>query len=217
MMIYPLIYECNGRKIVQSKLITPEILHIQFESQYLITSSFMRLQEFYESDIPGIVGCYFSREYFEDAYAKRFGSFTYYRDWAGFNVPMTEINKFVELFNDVPYEKERLLLEEIFKPGHEKVQYVIGTYQNKDELFTLKHEFSHALFAINEEYRLAGTAMVEKYFQTKQGKKDIEWMKSIGYCEKVLIDEGLAFNIERKSKFMKLFDKICEKLNIHLE
>ena len=80
-----------------------------------------------------------------------FGNFTYYQDWAGFNVPSTAFQQFYEgKFN--PLEKEKQLLR-LFKDVRERF-YVIGIYDSgaKD---SLTHELAHALFFVDDSYRKA--------------------------------------------------------------
>jgi hypothetical protein len=45
-----------------------------------------------------------------DWYAERYGNFTYYQDWAGFNVPSTALQPFYEGRFDPLSEKEKALL-----------------------------------------------------------------------------------------------------------
>ena len=56
------------------------IYHVKFENQYQITSTFMRLQEFYESSHKNIKHHFFTVEEYMDIYAKENGNFSYYID-----------------------------------------------------------------------------------------------------------------------------------------
>ncbi len=62
-----------------------------------------------------------------DWYAKRYGNFTYYEDWAGFNVPSTAMQPFYEGKFDPLSEKERQLLQ-LFEGTLSERFYVIGVY-----------------------------------------------------------------------------------------
>jgi hypothetical protein len=73
-------------KIVKYK-VADAIYLLRFETQYEITSSFLRIQEHYES--PHFSGRVFTLEEFMDWYAAEYGAFTYLEDWSGFNVPST--------------------------------------------------------------------------------------------------------------------------------
>src|ERR1700760_4146537 len=89
--------------------VTSGLYHILFENQYSCCSTFLRLQEYYESPIKGIRGNYFTLEQFMDAYAETKGNFTYTLDWGGFNVPGHVIKKFFDLFGMNLLEKEKNL------------------------------------------------------------------------------------------------------------
>ena len=60
---------------------------VRFDSQYALASTFLRIQEHYESS--RFRGRVFSLEDYMDWYAGRFGAFTYYQDWSGFKRPVT--------------------------------------------------------------------------------------------------------------------------------
>jgi len=136
-------------KIAKSK-IAKGIYLLRFKTQYELTATFLRIQEHYES--PHFHGRIFSLEQYMDWYAKRYGNFTYYQDWAGFNVPSTAFQQFYEgKFNPLS-EKEKQLLR-LFKDVRERF-YVIGIYDSgaKD---SLTHELAHALFFVDDSYRKA--------------------------------------------------------------
>ena len=67
---------------------TTAIVDVQYNTRYELCSSFMRMQEFYESDIPCIKDNYFTLEKFMDEYAKKNGGFSYTMDWSEFNIPI---------------------------------------------------------------------------------------------------------------------------------
>src|ERR1700730_3525707 len=81
---------------------------LRFKTQYQLTATFLRVQEHYES--PRFHGRIFSLEQYMDWYASRYGNFTYYQDWAGFNVPSTALQPFYEGKFDPLSEKEMQLL-----------------------------------------------------------------------------------------------------------
>jgi len=47
------------------------IINVEYNTRYELCSCFMRIQEFYESDIPVIRGNYFTLDQYMDEYAKR--------------------------------------------------------------------------------------------------------------------------------------------------
>ena len=56
---------------------------LRFETQYEVTSTFLRVQEHYES--PQFHGRIFTLEQYMDWYVAENGAFTYFQDWSGFN------------------------------------------------------------------------------------------------------------------------------------
>src|SRR5687767_6039954 len=85
------------------------IFVVRFQSQYELASTFLRVQEHYES--PRFRNRVFSLEQFMDWYARRYGAFTYYEDWAGFNVPSTALAAFYQGKFDPLLRKEQRLLK----------------------------------------------------------------------------------------------------------
>src|SRR5882757_828898 len=81
---------------------------LRFKTQYELTSTFLRVQEHYES--PEFHGRIFSLEQYMDWYAEQYGNFTYYQDWSGFNVPSTAFAPFYAGAFDPLTRKERRLL-----------------------------------------------------------------------------------------------------------
>ena len=82
---------------MKCKEIYPNLFLFTFPNQYELASTFIRLQEFYESPYKEIKGQYFTLEKYMDRYAKdqEDNKFTYFEDWNGFNVPGNIVLKFV--------------------------------------------------------------------------------------------------------------------------
>ena len=78
---------------------------LRFKTQYELTSTFLRVQEHYES--PQFHGRIFTLEQYMDWYVARYGSFSYYQDWSGFNVPSTAFQPFYDGKFDPLTEKEK--------------------------------------------------------------------------------------------------------------
>lgn len=179
-----------------NKLDIPGLVHIQMDSQYEISSTFMRLQEFYESKYKNIRGRYFTIEQYMDTYAKDTGNFTYTLDWNGFNVPGNVFLKFVEIFNDSLLRKEDTLLDYVYSTVCEYTRelyesgkfYVIGTHKECNE--ALAHEICHALFYLDKEYQKEAKKLVSNFPLKEKFKKRLEEM---GYTGKVVIDETNAY------------------------
>lgn len=177
------------------------ILHLHYATRYGLCASFLRLQEFYESDIEGIRGRFFTLETFMDAYARRMGNFTYTTDWGGFNVPARAWRAWRTTFPDPTLlEKEKVLVtavEDLLGPdGTQRDFYLIGSSEESRDLRGLVgHETAHALFALLPAYRQAMTGLVQAWREASPGEWQTmtEKLLSMGYMEDVLIDEVQAY------------------------
>jgi len=169
---------------------TDGIYHIYGKDQYEITSTFMRLQEFYESSLRGIRGGYFTLEHYMDSYAKRFGNFTYNSDWVGFNVPGNVVRKFFTVFEADLLDKEELLYQEIEEmiESNDKF-YLIGTYQDGA---VVDHELAHAFYYLDIKYKKAMNAITNS-LSAKVRKDMFAVITNDGYCKQVLPDELQAY------------------------
>lgn len=172
--------------------ITPikNILHLEASSQYELASMFMRVQEFYESPLPGIRENFFTLEQYMDAYAKEYGNFTYMVDWNGFNVPGHVVNNFFHTFKDDLLDKEKILQAGIENAvtGMDKF-YLIGTHSDKDYS---EHEIAHALWYLDEDYS-ADALDVMSYIDPTTVKKMSDWLLNEGYTKHVILDETNAY------------------------
>src|SRR3989344_8767791 len=65
---------------------------IESQSRQDLAAAFIRFQEYYES--PEFKGRVFSVDDFAHWYARKFGAFTYSKDWYGFNIPSRVIEPF---------------------------------------------------------------------------------------------------------------------------
>src|SRR5437667_5675479 len=118
----------------------PGIYHFQAKDQYELTSTFIRLQEFYESPYKEIRGQYFELDTFFDIYAKKMGNMTYFTDWNGFNVPGHIIDDFCCLF--LSYDNFRQKEKRFYRLSCDnttKSYYIIGTWRKGD----IDHELCH--------------------------------------------------------------------------
>src|SRR6185503_8648159 len=101
---------------------------VRFDTQYGLASTFLRIQEHYESS--RFRNRVFSLEQFMDWYADQFGAFTYYEDWSGFNVPSTALEPFYAGEFDPLLRKEQELLRLFEK--ERRPFYVIGLSDDDD-------------------------------------------------------------------------------------
>lgn len=135
-----------------------EVILVKFGSQYEAAATFMRIQEHYESPNREFRTRAFTREEYEDWYVKVKGSFSYYEDWAGFNVPSPVIARFREECWRPRTLREQALLDLLpaTRPGT-PCYYVIGT----DDDSVIGHELAHAMFFLCPDYAAAVRAVIE--------------------------------------------------------
>ena len=171
---------------IRKRRIARGIYLLRFRTQYELTSTFPRVQEHYES--PKFSDRIFTLEQYMDWYAAKYGKFSYYEDWSGFNVPSTAFQLFHDGQFDPLSEKEEQLLR-LFK-GLRGRFYVIAVF-DAEKGRSLKHELAHALFFIDDEYREAVRAAMRGYDTSALARK----LAKAGYARHVIRDEKQAYII----------------------
>jgi len=73
---------------------------------------------------------------------------------------------------------------------------VIGIYSGK----SFQHEKLHAKYFLDEEYKKKIDKELEELDETKRNKI-IAFLKKLGYCDKVIIDEYQAYRYTEKDNF----------------
>lgn len=173
---------------LKASLIHPQIVHVKYKNQYDLASSFMRIQEFYESPIEGIKGCSFTLETFMDKYAKEYGVFDYFEKWAGFNVPSDVLKDFIET-QGIFYTKELRLINYIKNlVDWDKPFYVIGTFQDVD----IDHELAHAFYYISKDYKKKMKKLLNE-LPSSDRIGLVDELKEKGYHSDVFTDEIQAY------------------------
>jgi len=157
------------------------IFLVRFPTQYELASTFLRVQEHYESS--RFRNRVFTLEAYMDWYAATFGAFTYFEDWSGFNVPSIAFEPFTSGRFDPLLKKEQRLLRR-FRRDRPPF-YVIGVAADRD----LKHEFAHALFFTRPAYKRAVLAAMRDYDTSALERK----LARMGYHKHVLPDEVHAY------------------------
>lgn len=152
--------------------------------------TFMRMQEYYESPLPVYRGHFFTVEEFMDAYAKKYGNFTYTTDWSGFNVPGHIVVRFFRLFAGDLTRKERQLHELVLSvvEKHGDRFYIIGAESGKNG--TVRHETAHGLYYMDHQYRGEMNTVTQKWAWTRKFQSRL---LQHGYVKSVLDDETQAY------------------------
>ena len=100
----------------------------------------------------------FSLEEFMDWYAARFGAFTYFEDWSGFNVPSTAFEPFYR--GDVRSAVAQGRAAAARCSGVSAARSTSSASSAKEDL---KHELAHALFSTQPAYKKAVHAAMRGY------------------------------------------------------
>lgn len=189
---------------------------IESKSRQDLAGMFMRFQEHYES--PEFKGKTFTIDEFSHWYASKYGSFSYAKDWYGFNLPATVLTPFKRgNFNPLTVQEQKLL--EICKEASSS-SYIIGVTPGAEYFKeTVKHEFVHGAFYTNPEYRKEVEVCVKSY----RIKPIDKGLRRMGYCNDVFVDETNAYvlvepdsiqehiSIQNTRKLRDYLSKIFEK------
>ena len=159
---------------------------IESSSRQVLAETFMRFQEYYES--PEFKGRIFSVEEFTHWYARRFGAFTYSRDWYGFNIPSKVLEPFrLGEFEPLTIMEQKLL--DICKNAQGNF-YLIGATPNAEYFTeTVKHEFVHGAFYVNGSYRDEVISCIREH----KIKTINNALHKMGYHPDVFEDEANAY------------------------
>lgn len=190
------------------------LFHLKFPNQYLMNSTLVRMQEYYES--PKFKGKTFTLEDFMDWYVdhdvnKRFDYFTEVR---GMNFPLDVLGVFYDGSFDYISKKEKMVLDFFRKWNVEGRYYIIATFGGKGEL---KHELAHGLYYLVTEYKKE----VLNILRGVEIPSLRSFLKENIYSRYVYKDEAHAYMIEGvtsiykedfTSKDLKRFKKISSRL-----
>lgn len=179
--------ERGKQKSYQTTEVIPNVYHLSFEAHRDMVATFLRFQEHYES--PEFRDKVFSRSKFKKWYrGKHDGHFTYYGDWAGFNIPSDVLRPFFEGQFHFKTPLETALLNEfrkLYRSGRKF--YIIGT--RTGDASTVDHEVAHGLYYTRPDYKLK----VDEVLATIDLTPLHEWLSKSGYHEAVLNDEAHAY------------------------
>lgn len=180
--------------------IANNVFHIEAASQYEIASTFMRVQEFYESPYSEIRRTFFTHEQYMDIDAHGTARsadeaiiFGYFETWSGFNIPGDVFNQWVNIFSPRGlWQKEQQLVDSIYEHLKDRTDqfYVIGT--SAEEANVIDHELSHAWFYLDPKYKTKMLKLV-KQLSKKHVKQLCEHLAEEGYTPSVFDDEIVAY------------------------
>lgn len=200
------------------KLVAPKIYALEGDTSEEVGQVMVRIQENYES--PKFRNKVFTLQEFIPWYMASKGKdrFTYFDDWAGFNVPGHVVRRFMNgKFNPLR-DQEQWLVDEITRLDIKDKFYLIA--YDRNDARVIKHEIAHGLFYTNRKYkREVLTAMAE----FTQNEEFIKELKAHGYCDEVLVDEYHAWTLtdsewlEVKCIWTKDLDILRQKLETIFE
>ena len=184
------------------RVINKNIYHFIAKTQHELTSTFVRLEEFYESPFPEIQGKYFTLRKFKELYAasREDGKFTYFQDWGGFNIPGDSILEFNKLFQDKTKKEEAILsiISKYIKYNNNKF-YIIGTI---GEVEALDHEYAHAQYYLNPEYKQRCEDIYKSVVPMGIRKHIATQLLKMGYDISKVADETQAYLATSKMGYM---------------
>lgn len=186
------------------KEIYPGLIHIQFDSQYDLTSTMIRFQEFYESSYKQIRGKYFTLEAYMDIYAQEHGNFTYFSDWSGFNIPDKVFLNAWRTFTGNLRDKEMVLCHAVSQFNY---GYIIATVKGC-KFDTVSHEIMHGFYYLDSSYRKSVNKLV-KELSPEAKQRWFNFLQGKGYAKKVWIDELHAYAIDFMNRPPKVLDPYC--------
>jgi len=170
------------------KEVLPRVYHLKFDSKPEMASTFLRFQEHYESPNPAFRGHVFTLDQYKAWYIEQMGSFSYYTDWGGFNIPGDVLKPFEEGQFDPLSDQELGLLEAVSGISRKKPFYIIGANDPR----SMAHEMAHALWYVERTYQKKMTALLRKIPSDFKDLFQVALFKT-GYCSAVVEDELQAY------------------------
>lgn len=198
---------------MKATFITPQILLIDMGTMYELGSLFIRMQEFYECPNIKFCGNYFTLDEYMDWYASTQAEkkFTYFEDWAGFNIPGRSLIAFWNLFIAKegklrPKEMEFFALIKDFIWNNDGNFCVIGTFAGRHDI--LEHELRHAYYYLNEDYRRTCDDIFKAMPESVRQAVTLSLL-DMGYSATVVPDEAQAyFGTETHASIKDVFSNI---------
>jgi hypothetical protein len=167
---------------------------ISADSQRELGETFIRFQEYYESDNQDFRGKVFTLGQVKNYYSIQYGADIYSDTWVGFNFPSSVLLPFRQGLFDPLTENENNLLDSL-KYRNDNY-YIIGA-QNKS---TLRHELCHAMYGYLQQYKIEIDRFISK--NKSKFKKVSKYILDKGYTRDVLNDELQAYITDNDDTFI---------------
>lgn len=183
----------------------PDVIHIIAESQFELTTTFVRAQEHYESPYDDIRGAKFTLDQLAARYVKDGKDFDYFSKWNGMNMPSVSYLNWLAGASPLRPEESKLVcavqhaINQGVNPRH---FYLIGTWKNED----ITHELSHALWDLDPAYRNAQCENITRMRQNNIQSYDIieRWLLDVrGYSKTVIPDEVAAYMATSGEEYLR--------------
>jgi len=177
------------------------VLLVEADTQYEISSMFLRPQEFYESPFDKIKDQHFLLENYMDLYAEKYGTFSYYSDWCGFNIPSHVLRRFFKVFSEDLNHKEIILryLIQTVRPNFDGSLdlkddnfYLIGCCKEKKNKETIKHETAHAYYYLHPKYSCKMVKLINDLSDDLFNRAE-NTLREMGYAGDFIYDELQAY------------------------
>lgn len=204
---------------IETESTFPGLVHLRFDTQYQLASSFIRIQEFYESCFDEFRRKYFTLDDCMDKYAEVNNNiFSYFEDWSGFNVPGDVFEKFFKLFNKDLRYKEQIIYEHVrdelvYARGNINYDsfptnyYVIASCKDDvDQRGVIDHEIAHGLYYLVPEYREEMNAIT-----TRVPDSFKKALSESHYTDEVLDDELQAYFATSTMESLVIYFEDCER------
>jgi len=170
--------------MLEVKEINKDVYYVTSSSHKELCNALMRCQEYYENPI--FKGTCFTREDILDWNKREFKE-SYYKTWAGFNLPILTLNILRTKRFQPLYKEEKLLLKLLksIKKG-----YIIGVSKPALKEFptALDHEYVHALTYTNKKFNKKCLEVIKSYDFKKERKRLAK-----SYDKSVIEDEIIAY------------------------
>lgn len=171
-------------------LLSPGVILVTFPTQKELVLTMCRVQEFYEAHDSRLRGKNFTWAEFLDVFTSDDGTFTYFLDWAGFNIPGDVFNAWSVRAVGVSDREVELIDGVLSMKQQSAAFYIIGMLE--EDTGVLDHEVAHARFYLDPLYN----AKMQKLNDDLEPaiRKLMVWeLLNMGYSPNVVEDELQAY------------------------